>query len=193
MPPMNGRLRLGLRFGLLVAAGLMPRAIAHAADAPAATATGDAVTHAVAVLAPTQGQQAAGTVHFRREGAGVHATGEINGLAPNSKHGFHVHEFGDCSAPDGASAGGHFAPEAHPHGAPDPAEHHAGDLGNVEADGTGKARVDVMVPGLSLASGDRALIGRGLILHAQPDDLTTQPTGNAGGRIACGVIGVAKP
>jgi Cu-Zn family superoxide dismutase len=189
MVRMNGR----LGFAVLLAAGLAPGAMARAADAPAATATGAAVTHAIAVLAPTQGQQAAGTVHFRREGAGVHVTGEISGLAPNSKHGFHVHEFGDCSAPDGTSAGGHFAPEAHPHGAPNPAEHHAGDLGNVEADGTGKARVDVMVPGLSLATGDRALVGRGLILHAQPDDLTTQPTGNAGARVACGVIGVAKP
>ncbi len=120
-------------------------------------------------------------------------TGDVTGLAPGTKHGFHVHEFGDCSAPDGTSAGGHFAPEAHPHGAPDPAAHHAGDLGNLEADAAGKATVNLLVPGLSLGSGARALLGRGVIVHAQADDLTTQPTGNAGGRIACGVIGVAKP
>jgi len=167
--------------------------IAAAADAPAPSATGAAVTDAIAVVAPTQGSQASGTVRFHSQGGGVHVTGELSGLTPSAKHGFHVHEFGDCSAPDGASAGGHFAPEAHPHGAPDPAEHHAGDLGNVEADANGKAKVDVTVPGLALASGDRAIIGRALIVHAQPDDLTTQPTGNAGGRVGCGVIGAAKP
>jgi Cu-Zn family superoxide dismutase len=189
MLAMDGRLRIDL----VLVAGLTLGAMAHAADAPPATPTGDAVTHAVAALAPTQGQQAAGAVHFRREGAGVRVTGALSGLAPNSKHGFHVHEFGDCSAPDGASAGGHFAPEAHPHGAPDPAAHHAGDLGNIEADGAGKATIDMLVPGLTLASGSRPLLGRGVIVHAQPDDLTTQPTGNAGARLACGVIGVAKP
>ena len=186
---MNKRLRLDV----VVLAGLALGAIAGAADPPAATPTGDAVTHAVAVLAPTQGQKAAGTVHLRREGAGVRVRGEVTGLAPDSKHGFHVHEFGDCSAPDGTSAGGHFAPEAHPHGAPDPAKHHAGDLGNVQADASGKASIDLLVPGLSLATGDRALVGRGVIVHADPDDLTSQPTGNAGARVACGVIGVAKP
>src|SRR5262245_38676912 len=169
--------------------------VAAAADAPPPkpSPTGAAVTDAIAVVAPTQGSQASGTVRFHSQGGGVHVTGELSGLTPSAKHGFHVHEFGDCSAPDGASAGGHFAPEAHPHGAPDPATHHAGDLGNVEADANGKAKVDVTVPGLALASGDRAIIGRALIVHAQPDDLTTQPTGNAGGRVGCGVIGVAKP
>lgn len=165
---------------------------AWAADAPPPSPVGAAVTDAVASVAPTQGQQARGSVHFRRDGDAVRVTGELSGLTPNAKHGFHVHEFGDCSAPDGASAGGHFAPEGHPHGAPDPASHHAGDLGNVEADAQGKARIDVKVPGLTLATGDRALVGRSVIVHAQPDDLTTQPTGNAGARVACGVIGVAK-
>jgi Cu-Zn family superoxide dismutase len=183
----------GRRCSLVVFAGLALGAAVLAADPLPASSTGDAVTHAVAVLAATQGQKAVGLVHFRREAAGVRVSGEVTGLAPSSKHGFHVHEFGDCSAPDGASAGGHFAPETHPHGAPDPAAHHAGDLGNLEADAAGKATIDVLVPGLSVASGARALIGRGLIVHAQPDDLTTQPTGNAGARVACGVIGVAKP
>jgi Cu-Zn family superoxide dismutase len=168
-------------------------AVAHGAEAPARSPTGAAVTDAVAVLAPTTGHQAQGTIHFHRDGDKVHVTGEVTGLSPNAKHGFHVHEFGDCSAPDGTSAGGHFAPEGHPHGAPDPAKHHAGDLGNVTADGKGTARVDVTVPGLSLVGGDRALVGRAVIVHAQPDDLTSQPSGNAGARVACGVIGVAKP
>jgi Cu-Zn family superoxide dismutase len=168
-------------------------AVAHGADAPPRSPTGAAVTDAIAVLAPTAGQQVRGTIRFHRDGDTVHVTGEITGLTASAKHGFHVHEFGDCSAPDGASAGGHFAPEGHPHGAPDPATHHAGDLGNVTADASGTARVDVTVPGLSLVGGDRALVGRAVIVHAKPDDLTSQPSGDAGARVACGVIGVAKP
>jgi superoxide dismutase, Cu-Zn family len=164
-----------------------------AADAPAPSPTGSAVTDAVAVVMPTQGQTVTGTVRFHRDGESVHVTGELSGLAPNAKHGFHLHEFGDCSAPDGASAGGHFAPEGHPHGAPDPATHHAGDLGNVEADAAGRAKVDVTVKGLGLATGDRAIVGRAVVVHAQPDDLTSQPAGNAGARVGCGVVGVAKP
>jgi len=167
--------------------------LALAADAPAPSPTGSAVTDAVAVVMPTQGQTATGTVHFHRVGDSVHVTGELSGLTPNAKHGFHLHEFGDCTAPDGASAGGHFAPEGHPHGAPDPATHHAGDLGNIEADAAGKAKVDVTVKGLGLASGDRAIVGRAVVVHAQPDDLTSQPAGNAGARVGCGVVGVAKP
>src|SRR4029453_2480944 len=167
--------------------------VAAAADAPPPSPIGAAVTDAIAVVAPTQGSQASGTVRFHSQAGGVHATGELSGLTPSAKHGFHVHEFGDCSAPDGASAGGHFAPDGHPHGAPDPAQHHAGDLGNVEADANGHAKVDVTVPGLTLATGDRAIIGRALIVPAQPDDLTSQPTGNAGPRVGCAVIGAAKP
>jgi Cu-Zn family superoxide dismutase len=167
--------------------------LARAVDAPPLSPSGKAVTDAIAVIAPTQGQQAAGTVHFHLVGDAVHVTGQLTGLTPSGKHGFHLHEFGDCSAPDGASAGGHFAPEGHPHGAPDPATHHAGDLGNVEADASGAAKVDVTVKGLSLESGDRAIVGRALIVHGQPDDLTSQPAGNAGPRVGCGVVGVAKP
>ena len=109
------------------------------------------------MIAPTQGQKVSGAVRFHREGDAVHVTGELSGLTPGGKHGFHVHEFGDCSAPDGTSAGGHFAPEAHPHGAPDPATHHAGDLGNIEADASGNAKVDVTVKGLGLDSGERVV------------------------------------
>jgi len=167
-------------------------AVALAAE-PQPSATGAAVSDAIAVIAPTQGQKVSGTVRFHREGDAVHVTGELSGLTPSGKHGFHVHEFGDCSAPDGASAGGHFAPEAHPHGAPDPATHHAGDLGNIEADASGNAKVDVTVKGLGLDSGERAIVGRALIVHGGADDLTSQPAGNSGPRVGCGVIGVAKP
>ena len=166
--------------------------LAMAADTPAPSPAGTSVTDAVALILPTQGQKVAGLVHFHREGEAVHVTGDLAGLTPSAKHGFHLHEFGDCTAPDGASAGGHFAPEGHPHGPPDPAAHHAGDLGNVEADASGHAKVDVTVRGLGLASGDRAIVGRAVIVHAQPDDLTSQPAGNAGPRVGCGVVGVAK-
>lgn len=179
--------------GLLPALSLAAFGLAVAADAPPPSPVGAGVTDAIAVVGPTQGQKVTGTVRFHREGDAVHVTGELSGLTPSVKHGFHVHEFGDCSAPDGTSAGGHFAPEAHPHGAPDPATHHAGDLGNVEADASGNAKIDVTVKGLTLDSGERALVGRAVIVHAQPDDLTTQPTGNAGARVGCGVVGVAKP
>src|SRR5262245_51665286 len=95
--------------------------VAAAADAPPAapSAIGAGVTDAIAVILPTKGQQTTGAVHFHSQGGGVHVTGELTGLTPSAKHGFHVHEFGDCSAPDGANAGAHFAPEGHPHGPPD--------------------------------------------------------------------------
>jgi len=187
------RTHLVRRVGLIPGLWLATLGLAVAADTPPTSPVGAAVTDAIAVVAPTQGQKVTGTVRFRREGDAVHVTGELAGLTPSAKHGFHVHEFGDCSAPDGASAGGHFAPEAHPHGAPDPATHHAGDLGNVQADASGHARVDVIVKGLALDTGERAIIGRSVIVHAQPDDLTSQPAGNAGPRVGCGVVGVAKP
>jgi Cu-Zn family superoxide dismutase len=167
--------------------------LAFAADPPMPTATGPAVTDAIAVLSPLQGSTVGGTVRFRKAGNAVHVTGEVTGLVPGSKVGFHIHEFGDCSAPDGSSAGGHFAPEGNPHGAPTAPQHHAGDLGNLEADDSGTAKVEVTAPKLGIATGPEAIVGRGLIVHVQTDDFTTQPTGNAGGRAACGVIGVAKP
>jgi superoxide dismutase, Cu-Zn family len=149
------------------------------------------VTRAVAVLQPTKGNSVAGTIWFDAVPDGVHVHGTIAGLAPNSSHGFHIHQFGDASSDDGTAAGGHYNPDNHPHGPAD-APHHAGDLGNVTADAAGKATVDVTAKGISIAGMNNPIIGRGLVLHADPDDLKTQPTGNAGARIAVGVIGVAK-
>src|SRR5262249_19589074 len=112
----------------------------------------------------------------------------------NSEHGFHVHEFGDVSAQDGMSTGGHYNPEgaAHQHAGLDSPTRHAGDLGNVKADGSGKATVDVTVDNISVAGTKDPIIGRGLVLHANADDLKTQPSGNAGARIAVAVIGIGK-
>ena len=161
------------------------------AETPAAV-DGDLTTReAVAVLNPTEGNDVRGQVTFTATGGGVRVVAEIEGLGAGT-HGFHVHEFGDCSAPDASSAGGHFNPQNAPHGAPDApaAERHAGDLGNIEADADGTARYDRTDAVLSL-SGPNSVIGKAVVVHAQRDDLTSQPTGDAGDRLACGVIEAA--
>jgi Cu-Zn family superoxide dismutase len=129
-------------------------------------------------------------VRFEQVAGGVRITAQIEGL-PVGNHGFHIHEFGDCSAPDGTSAGGHFNPAGAPHAGPTAVERHAGDLGNITADAQGLATYDRVDHVVQLA-GIRGVIGRSVIVHAAPDDLSSQPTGNAGPRLACGVIGVAK-
>lgn len=138
-------------------------------------------------LKPTQGSQVSGTLSVVTMGRGIHFRGNITGLAPG-KHGFHIHEKGDCSAPDATSAGAHFNPDNKPHGASDAAEHHAGDLGNIEADASGAAKIDMHVNGLTLGTEANSAKGKAVIVHAAADDFTTQPTGNAGARQACGVI-----
>lgn len=144
---------------------------------------------ATATLAPTAGSAVAGTLSFMTMEGGLHITGQVTGLAPDSVHGFHLHEKGDCSAPDGSSAGGHFNPTAAPHGKADAGEHHAGDMNNISADATGTAPVDMMIMGVELGTGGaNDIIGKGVIVHADADDYSTQPTGNAGARLACGVV-----
>lgn len=142
---------------------------------------------AFAQLNPTEGSTVSGTVEFEQSGPMLHVNGKIMGLTPGA-HGFHIHEIGDCSAPDGTSAGGHFNPAQAAHGRPDSAEHHAGDLGNLNADQEGTAELHAIVDFISLSEGPNSIVGRAVIVHADPDDFTTQPTGAAGGRLACGVI-----
>jgi Cu-Zn family superoxide dismutase len=146
---------------------------------------------AIAVLHPTAGNKVGGTVTFTEEADGVRVQADITGLTPG-KHGFHVHEFGDCSAPDLTSVGGHFNPANKPHGGPDAAKRHVGDMGNVEADASGAAKLDYVDHEISLAHDQRSVIGRSVIVHAKADDLKSQPAGDSGTRIACGVIGIAK-
>jgi len=155
------------------------------------SAQAQSVTKAVAVLSSTKGNSVSGTVTFTKVEDGVKVVADVTGLTPGL-HGFHIHEFGDCSAPDATSAGGHFNPGHMQHGAPDAAMHHAGDLGNIEADASGKAHYELVEKGLSLEGAD-SIIGHGVIVHEKADDMKTQPTGNAGARVACGAIGVAKP
>jgi len=128
-----------------------------------------------------------GTVEFKQTDDGVEVTANLEGLKKGD-HGFHIHEKGDCSAPDAASAGGHFNPSNHKHGAPDAAEHHEGDLGNLTAGADGKATKTFTIKGITLDEGDTSIIGKGFIVHEKADDMKTQPTGNAGARAACGVI-----
>ena len=156
-----------------------------------ATASAQEPTKAIAVLHPTKGSKVEGTVTFTKSGDEVKVVADVTGLTPG-KHGFHIHEFGDCSSPDGKSAGGHFNPGKSPHAGHDAMPRHVGDLGNIEADSDGKAHLELTDKMMTM-SGENSIIGRGLIVHEKADDLKTQPTGDAGGRVACGVIGVAKP
>jgi superoxide dismutase, Cu-Zn family len=156
-----------------------------------ATASADEPTKAIAVLHPTNGNNVQGTVAFTKTGDETSIVADLTGLTPG-KHGFHIHEFGDCSSPDGKSAGGHFNPTNNPHAGHDVAQRHVGDMGNIEADGAGKAHLE-LTDKIMTMSGENSIIGRGVIVHEKADDLKSQPTGDAGGRVACGVIGVAKP
>lgn len=163
---------------LVVAAALLTAC----ASAPSAGGA-----RAAAALAPTKGNSAAGRIEFVQHGEHVRVTGTLSGLKPGAEHGFHVHEKGDCSAADGMSAGAHFNPLGKPH-AHATSERHAGDLPSLRADANGNARYDVELDVISVTAGPTSVVGKGLIVHRDPDDYKTQPTGNSGPRIACGVI-----
>jgi Cu-Zn family superoxide dismutase len=171
---------------------MKPEEIAAASAAPAATAAPAGGGGAWAVLqAGPDTPGFSGTVTFSRAGGGVRVVADLAGVAPAGNHGFHIHENGQCEHdPAGkhfTTAGGHFNPTGAPHACPDGASHHAGDLGNVviQADGTG--HLDLTTPMLSL-SGPTSVIGKAVLLHAGADDCTSQPAGNAGARLACGVV-----
>lgn len=142
----------------------------------------------VAVLRPTRGNKVRGAVILTQMKDGVRFRGRVRGLKPGL-HGFHIHQYGDLRSPDGKAAGGHFAPKGHKHGGPDDAEHHAGDLGNIEANSQGVAQIDKFAKGLKL----HFVVGRSIVVHAGKDDLKSQPSGDAGPRVALGVIGFAGP
>lgn len=171
-----------INLGSTILASLVAFAVCGASRVDAADDT-----KAIAVLSPTANNNVTGTVTFTEAGDGVKVVAEVRGLSPG-KHGFHIHEFGDCSSPDASSAGSHYNPTSDPHAGHDADKRHMGDLGNIEADASGTARLEVTDKKIKLAS----VIGKAVIVHEKADDLKTQPTGDAGGRVACGVIGVAK-
>jgi len=143
---------------------------------------------ATANLQPTKGNKAAGTIKFTQSGDKVRVAGEITGLRPGQEHGFHIHEAGDCRSGDGMSTKGHYNPQGKPHGHPSSGNRHAGDMPQLKADASGNAKVDATLDIITVSPGPTSVVGKGLIVHAQPDDYKTQPTGNAGARIACAVI-----
>jgi Cu-Zn family superoxide dismutase len=143
---------------------------------------------ATAQLQPTKGNKTFGEATFDQIGSKVRVVVYVQGLKPGQEHGLHIHEVGDCSSGDGMSTKGHFNPFGKPHGHPGSSERHAGDLPALKAGKDGRGKVEAEVDLISVTPGPGSIIGRGLIVHADPDDYKTQPTGNAGARIACGVI-----
>jgi Cu-Zn family superoxide dismutase len=172
-------------FTCLAVLALLIQTAAYAGEMKA----GDKVDRAVAVLHPTEGNRASGTVTFTQVGDKVEIAAIVNNLT-SGKHGFHIHEWGDCSAPDGTSAGGHYNPDNNPHAGPDQMKRHMGDLGNLDANGMGDAQYE-RADGYVTLNGPHSIIGHAVIVHAGEDDLTSQPTGDAGSRVACGVIGIS--
>lgn len=128
-----------------------------------------------------------GNVSFEKVKDGIRVSGHFSGLKPNSTHGFHVHEKGECKGPDYSSAGGHFNPENRMHGSPNSESSHVGDLGNLVADANGMASIDEVVPH-DKAKDFSMMSGKAVIIHSGKDDLRSQPSGDAGDQIACGVI-----
>ncbi len=176
--------RTGMGVAALAGLGLWAAASVQAQSAPAAA------KGAVAKLKATANNSASGEVTFTQEADGVRVSGTFSGVPfkpGDAKHGFHVHEKGDCSAPDAMSAGGHFNPAGKHHGAPDAADRHAGDMGNFDVDAYNNGRINYVDKTMTL-SGPNTIIGRSVIIHEKVDDFTTQPTGNSGARLACGVI-----
>jgi superoxide dismutase, Cu-Zn family len=143
---------------------------------------------ASAKLLPTKGNTANGTVTFVQKGDKVVVKANVTGLKPNGEHGFHVHEKGDCSSGDGMSAGGHFNPAGAQHGNPTSGPHHVGDMPNLKADANGVATVTWEETDFTVTDGPASIVGRAVVIHLNPDDYKSQPAGNSGPRIACGVI-----
>ncbi len=173
---------------LYVLSAIIPVATSLVSTVPSEKKEAEAkTTKAVVIVMPTKDFSATGMVQLKQSKGVVHLTGKIEGLTPG-KHGFHIHQFGDISAVDGSSAGGHYAPEDHQHGKPGKGQHHAGDLGNITADKNGVAVIDKRTEIFKVSD----VVGRSIVVHAGADDLTSQPSGDAGPRAGLGVIGIAK-
>jgi superoxide dismutase, Cu-Zn family len=165
-------------------AGEAPAGQPAAGGEPAAAGGGGM---AVAEMKPASNSKVSGTITFTEKDGKSEVAIDLKGLTPG-EHGFHIHEKGDCSSPDAKSAGGHFNPDSKQHGAPDAPEHHAGDFGNVTAGADGTIKTTMTVDFVTVADGPHSAVGKAVIVHEKKDDLKTQPTGDAGGRVACGVV-----
>ncbi len=150
------------------------------------------LTEAVAIIGAASGSDLTGIAMFMQEGDAITVFIEIEGVSPGL-HAVHIHETGDCSAPDGSSADGHWNPTDAPHGKWGVGEFHLGDLGNIEVDEDGIGTFELTTNLWEIGTGsDLDIVGKGIIVHAGADDFTSQPSGNAGARIGCGVIELIK-
>jgi Cu-Zn family superoxide dismutase len=174
----NNMKTLVTTFAAAAASALLAACQSVPADAPKAQAT----------LEPTKGSTVRGSVNFVQIGDKVRVTANVTGLKPNGEFGFHIHEAGDCSSGDGMSTKGHFNPYGKAHAHAGTPERHAGDLTSLKSDGSGNASMTADLDIITVSPGPASVVGRGLIVHVQPDDFKTQPTGNAGARSACAVI-----
>ncbi|MBB1087280.1 superoxide dismutase family protein [Lysobacter sp. SG-8] len=175
---------------LLAACGSTPEPKPEAPPAAAPVSTAQA---GEVILTAASASLVSGRLNLRPGADGVYLGGEIGGLTPGGLHAIHIHETGDCSAVDASSAGGHFNPAGNPHGRVGQGPHHGGDMDNINANGEGVAQVNVHAEGVTLGGGAfNDVDGRAVIVHAAADDYTSQPSGNAGKRVACGVIRVTR-
>ena len=171
---------------LLSACGSAPKKAGPTPPPPTVVST---AKQGEANLSPASASIVSGRIALMVEPGGIHITGLIGGLQPMQQAGFHIHERGDCSAVDASSAGGHFNPTHQPHGNAKIGAHHAGDMDNLTSDLEGVARVDTRLGEVTLGGGaPNDILGRALVVHADPDDYATQPAGKSGARVACGVI-----
>jgi Cu-Zn family superoxide dismutase len=169
----------------LAVAGCSSTSTTSTTSTAAATPAG---AQARATIEPRSGSNVKGWATFTdRSTGGVAVVVHIEN-APPGTHGLHVHDKGDCSAPDASSAGGHFNPGGMPHAAPTEAHRHAGDLGNITIEANGTGHLEIVSDLLTVKAGPNSVVGRAVIFHEKADDLQTQPTGNAGGRLGCGVV-----
>jgi len=183
------KLILGLALlGAVLFVGCQGETTSQTPPPAAAPEPAPAPATAIAVLQPREGLTLAGTVTFTETAGGVAIVGDVTGVEGDGLHGFHIHQNGDCSAPDFTSAGGHFNPAGVDHGGPEATPHHAGDLGNITIGEDGSGHLEWTSADLTVGAGPDSVVGRGVILHEGEDDLTTQPTGAAGARLACGVV-----
>jgi Cu-Zn family superoxide dismutase len=163
-------------------------AVAVAAVIAGCATMGAGAPGAASQLSATKGNTASGSVTFTQRGDKVVIAASLSGLKPNAEHGFHVHEKGDCSSGDGMSAGGHFNPRAKAHAHYGSGERHAGDMPNIKTDALGNASYSFETDLFTVPDGPASVIGRAVVIHRDADDYKSQPAGNSGPRIACGVV-----